>query len=49
VCKWNSCRTEIAKAHPEKSKVSMFLFKNQVMKTNREVRINNHTFDSRWI
>ena len=34
MCKWNNCRIEIAKTHPEKAKVSLTLFKHQIMKTN---------------
>jgi len=49
MCKWNSCRTEIAKTHPEKTRVSLPLFKYQVMRTNEGVGVNNYPFDSRWI
>ena len=49
VCKWKSYRKEMAKTRPEKAKVSLPLFKHQVMKTNGGVGVNNHTFNSRWI
>ena len=49
MCKWKSCRKEIAKTHLEKAKLSLPLPKHQVMKTNGGVGVNNQPFDSRWI